>query len=318
MVAGVLALAALTGAVRGCVVVERDKAEAVRALKQELALYGGEESLSVVTVPTIYPAGGERQLLQALTGHEVPSLAYPTDIGYLCQNVGTAVALYRFLRSGEPLIRRITTVTGRGIAHPRNFEVRLGTRIADVVAACGGYASTASRLIMGGSMMGIALESDAVPVMRATNCVFVPTERELGGDSDELPCIGCGDCATVCPAYLMPQELHRAVKTRRLETLEDLGLFDCIECGCCDVVCPSRIRLAESFRGGKQEFVQAMDLQTRVGWFGAREQRRRQRVAHWEDEHDPGARQQPLPRRCAEAVADVIQRVSRLPEVTEA
>ena len=186
-----LALMALTGAARGCVAVERDKGEAIEALKRELAVLGDPKQLTVVTVPAIYPAGGERQLIQALTRHEVPSLAYPTDIGYLCQNVGTAAALYRFLESGEPLTRRITTVTGRGIARPRNLEVRLGTRIADVVTACGGYKSSVTRLIMGGSMMGISLESDSVPVMRATNCILLPTDRELGRDVDELPCIRC-------------------------------------------------------------------------------------------------------------------------------
>ena len=314
ILAGSLVLMALTGAARGCVVVERDKAEAAEALKRELAILGAPKRLTVVTVPTIYPAGGERQLVQALTGHEVPSLAYPTDIGYLCQNVGTAAALYRFLASGEPLIRRITTVTGRGIARPRNLEVRFGTRIADMVAACGGYKSTVTRLIMGGSMMGIALESDSVPVMRATNCILLPTRKELGPDLDEMPCIRCGDCVAVCPAHLMPQELHRAAKGKRLDALEALGLFDCIECGCCDVVCPSHIRLTESFRAGKQRFVQSMDLQDRVRWFGTRDQLRRERVERWEAEHGAGPRKEPPPGQCADAVAEVIERVSRLPQ----
>ena len=314
---GALALVALTGAARGCVVLERDKPEALEALKRELPLLDSEKQLTVATVPTIYPAGGERQLIQVLTGHEVPSLAYPTDIGYLCQNVGTAVALYRFLQSGLPLISRIITVTGRGIARPRNLQVRLGTRIADVVAACGGYKEPVERLIMGGSMMGIALASDSVPVMRATNCILVPTERELGRDADALPCIRCGDCVTACPAHLMPQELFRAVRSERFETLEDLGLFDCIECGCCDVVCPSHIRLTENFRAGKQAVVQTMDQQARVRWFDAREQLRRQRVEHWEAEHGLGIANEQSPARRAEAVAEVIERVSRLPESSE-
>ena len=313
VMAGALALMALTGAARGCVALEKDNAEALRALNRELALLGADGRLSVAVVPTVYPAGGERQLIEALTGHEVPSLAYPTDIGYLCQNVGTAAALYRFLRSGEPLIRRITTVTGRGIVHPRNLEVRLGTRIADAVAACGGYRAPASRLIMGGSMMGIPLESDAVPVMRATNCILVPDERDLGLAAGALPCIRCGDCASACPARLMPQELHRAVNNGRMATLEDLGLFDCIECGCCDVVCPSHIRLTEGFRAGKEAFVQTMDLPARLDWLDAREQTRRQRVEAWEAEHEVAPGNEPQPGHCAEAVAELIARVGSLP-----
>src|SRR5690606_8362091 len=188
-------------------------------------------------------AGGERQLIEALTGHEVPSLAKPTDIGYLCQNVGTAAALFRYLESGQPVTSRMTTVTGGGIATPRNFEVRLGTPIADLIAACGGYRGAVARLIMGGSMMGVPLESDRVPVGRATNCIIAAGEHEVRQDFDVLPCIRCGNCSDVCPAYLMPQELFVAARHDQFEALDNLGVFDCIECGCCDVVCPSHTRL---------------------------------------------------------------------------
>jgi electron transport complex protein RnfC len=277
-----------------------------------MPLLGAEERLTVVTVPAVYPAGGERQLLQLLTGHEVPSLAYPTDIGYLCQNVGTAVALYRFLQSGHPLTSRVTTITGDGVARPGNLEVRLGTRVADLVAACGGYNAPIARLIMGGSMMGIALDSDSVPVTRATNCIIAATERELRPGADALPCIRCGACSTVCPAYLMPQELFRAAERDRFDALENQGLFDCIECGCCDVVCPSHIPLTESFRAGKQRLVHAMDHDARVRWLDAREELRRERVQRWEVEHAPGAGNEPQPpRRRLEGVADVIARASR-------
>ena len=314
VLAGVLALVALTGAERGCVAVEKDKPEALAALHRELPVLGAGHRLTVVTVPTIYPAGGERQLIQALTGHEIPSLAYPTDIGYLCQNAGTAVGLHRFLNSGEPMIRRITTVTGRGVARPRNLEARLGTRIADLVAACGGYRAPVARLIMGGSMMGIALASDAVPVMRATNCILAATRRELAHGGKEWPCIGCGDCAKACPANLMPQELYRLVKRREHDDVEELGLFDCIECGCCDVVCPSHIRLTDHFRDGKQRFVQTMDIDARVQWFDAREHLRQERTQNWRTKHGTGSgKEQTLVQR-TEAVADLVSRIGNLPD----
>ncbi len=166
VLAGALVLVELTGARRGVVAIEEDKPEALKALQTVLPTLDAAGRLSIETVPTMYPAGGERQLIQELTGHEVPSLAKPTDIGYLCQNVGTTAALYRYLESGEPVTSRVTTVTGGAVATPRNLEVRLGTRIADLVAACGGYTGKVARLVMGGSMMGVALENDDIPVGR--------------------------------------------------------------------------------------------------------------------------------------------------------
>ena len=310
VLAGALALVELTGAAHGIVAVEEDKPDALQALQRALPTLDTQQKLSVVTVPTMYPAGGERQLIQALTGHEVPSLAKPTDIGYLCQNVGTAAALFRYLRSGHPVTSRITTVTGGAIASPRNFEVRLGTRIADLVAACGGYTGAVARLIMGGSMMGVALNSDLVPVGSATNCIVATSERELRPNVEALPCIRCGNCSEACPAFLMPQELNVAAEHSEFASLETLGLFDCIECGCCDVVCPSQIRLTETFKIAKRRLVQAMDHDARVRWLDGREGLRRQGVERWERKHSGSAGEdQPLRKRL-EAVTEVIARVS--------
>ncbi len=309
VLAGALALVELTGAAHGIVAVEEDKPEALQALQRALSTLDTRQRLSVVTVPAMYPAGGERQLIQALTGHEVPSLAKPTDIGYLCQNVGTAAALFRYLRTGHPVTSRITTVTGGAIATPRNFEVRLGTRIADLVAACGGYTGAVARLIMGGSMMGVALNSDLVPVGPATNCIVASTERELRPNVEAMPCIRCGNCSDACPAYLLPQELNLAAEHNEFASLETLGLFDCIECGCCDVVCPSHIRLTDTFKVGKRRLVQAMDQNARVRWLDGRELLRRQRVENWERGHSGSAgEEQPLRKRL-EAVVEVIARV---------
>ena len=317
VLAGALALVELTGAEQVFVALEDDKPEAMQALEQELAVLGAQERLTLVTVRAIYPAGGERQLIQMVTGQEVPSHTHPTDIGYLCQNVGTAAGLYRFLKSGHPLMSRITTITGGGIASPRNLEVRLGTRVADVVAACGGYTTAVEQLIMGGSMMGIALRTDSVPIMRATNCIIAATEPETRQDAAAMPCIRCGACAAVCPAYLLPQELHRAARNNQFDVLNKLSLFDCIECGCCDVVCPSHIHLTESFRAGKQGIVRAMDHEARVRWIDAREQLRRQRIEGWDAKHGSGGGEAlpPLAQRL-EAVVDVVGRISRLSEPT--
>jgi electron transport complex protein RnfC len=314
VVAGALALVEIAGAPHGVIGIEEDKPQAQVALEKALPALDTQHKLSIVTLPVRYPAGGERQLIEALTGHEVPSLAKPTDIGYLVQNAGTAAALFRYLARGEPLTSRVTTVTGGAVASPRNFDVRLGTPIADLVAACGGYTAEVARLIMGGSMMGITLPSDALPVGRATHCIVAATRAELRQDDVALPCIRCGNCSDVCPAYLMPQEIWAAALHGELDALEPLGLYDCIECGCCDVVCPSHIPLVESFRVDKRSVVQALDLDARARRLDAREHLRRERVERFEREHASATGEPPpLPARL-EAVTELIARASRARE----
>jgi Na+-translocating ferredoxin:NAD+ oxidoreductase subunit C len=318
VIAGALALVELTGAPQGVIGIEQDKPQAQQALEKALPALDAQQKLSIVTLPVRYPAGGERQLIEALTGREVPSLAKPTDVGYLVQNVGTAAALYRYLATGQPVTSRVTTVTGGAVKTPRNFTVRLGTSIAELIAACGGYTGAVARLIMGGSMMGITLASDELPVGRATNCIVAATQRELRPDDEALPCIRCGNCSDVCPAYLMPQEIWFAATRGDVGALEPLGLFDCIECGCCDVVCPSHIPLVASFRVDKRSVVQALDLPARARRLDAREELRRQRVERFERAHAAdavGSEPPPFAERLA-AVAELIARAGRAAETT--
>jgi electron transport complex protein RnfC len=210
-----------------------------------------DERIQLVIVPRVYPAGGQRQLIATVFGVEVPFDGLPTDIGILCQNVGTAAAIAQWVRDERPLISRIVTVTGDGVRSPANLDVRLGTPIACVIAECGGYTQRVTRLIMGGSMMGRALPHDELPVTKATNCVIAASALDLQPRSEEMPCIRCGACSEVCPAVLLPQQLHWYLRAGELAALETLGLMDCIECGCCDYVCPSQIPLAERFRETK-------------------------------------------------------------------
>ncbi len=236
-----------------CIVALKDGMPAalqtVTAALQELA----DDRFSIATLPPVYPAGGEAQLIELLTGREIPAGGLPWDSGAICQNVATAAAVAHLLQKGEPLISRIVTVAG-AVAAPGNFRVRIGTPVSQVIAAAGGHTNASSRqLIMGGPMMGIELADDSLPVVKATNCIYVPCSNDLPTAAAELPCIRCGDCATACPVHLMPQLLLQAQATSATERMQTLGLQDCIECGCCDYVCPSKIPLTSRFVAAKQE-----------------------------------------------------------------
>ena len=250
VVAGGQLLLAALGAQRCVIALKTDMPEARNALYHALqAAADPRIVLSVVTAK--YPAGGERQLIELVLGREVPAGGHPADAGVLCQNVGTAAAVADFFQLGQPLISRIITITGGGVNEPRNIEARIGTRVSDLIALAGGYRNEPRRLIMGGPMMGVALDSDELPVTSATNCLIAATTDELGGNEHEMPCIRCGDCIEACPAGLQPQELLMAALTGNTPDLLALGVTECIECGACDYVCPSHIPLTTQFIAGK-------------------------------------------------------------------
>jgi electron transport complex protein RnfC len=250
IVQGALIMSDILGAPRSLIAIEGDKPEALQAIGAAVAA-AADARLSVVEVPAIYPAGGERQLVELLGAETVPSGRYPADIGYVCQNVGTAFAIQRLAAEHEPLVSRVVTITGGAIRSPRNVLAPIGTPIAELVELCGGYLDHVERLIAGGSMMGVALPSDALPVTKATNCIVAATLREVRTDTTEWPCIRCGECAAACPPLLLPQELLIAAERGNHRRLDALRLRDCIECGCCDAVCPSHIALTRRFRAAK-------------------------------------------------------------------
>ena len=225
----------------------------VNSALTEAVRNSGASGIDIIKVTTIYPEGGEKQLIKVLTGMEVPSGGRPTDLGLLCQNVATATAVARAVTEGKPLIERIVTVTGSGIRRPRNLLAQIGTPISNLVDECGGYAPEAARLVLGGPMMGYALSSDGNPVIKAANCILVLSADDIRPPQAEMPCIRCGECARVCPANLLPQTLDWSVRNGLWDDAKDLGLSDCIECGCCDFVCPSHIPLVEWFRFGKSQ-----------------------------------------------------------------
>lgn len=243
------------------VVIESDKPEAISAIGEALAELD-DSRISLKQVPSIYPSGGEDQLVQLVTNREVPSGGLPTDVGCVVQNVGTAAAIYRWICEGEPLISRVTTVTGPGVSLPMNVTARIGTTVADIIAFAGGYTENADQLIIGGPMCGKSVTTDRVPLVKATNCVLVL--NETSPVRDEQPCIRCGECATVCPVQLLPQQLFWYTCADNEAKLRSYGLTDCIECGCCDLVCPSHIPLTADFRNAKARIQELADEKARA------------------------------------------------------
>jgi electron transport complex protein RnfC len=202
-------------------------------------------------VPARYPGGGAKQMIETLTGKQVPSGKLSTDIGIQVFNVGTAHALARAVHHGEPLISRLVTVTGH-VLRPQNFEVLIGTPMHTLITLAGDRDGTTG-VLMGGPMMGVPIPSEAVPVVKATNCILVQSAELFPPLPGALPCIRCTRCADVCPAVLQPQELFRFAKTGDFGRAQEYNLFDCIECGCCSYVCPSHIPLVDFYRYAKCE-----------------------------------------------------------------
>jgi electron transport complex protein RnfC len=234
--------------------IEDNKPEAIQAFESaatELKL-----DITLAVVPTKYPSGGEKQLIQLTTGLEVPNNGLPSDIGIVCQNVGTLKQVYRTVVHDEPLISRVTTITGQAVERPGNYEVLIGTSIETVLNHAGVHLKQADRVIMGGPMMGFALPDITAPIIKTTNCLLAPTKKELPPPIPDNPCIRCGMCEQACPAGLLPQQLLWASKNRQLESAELHSISDCIECGACSFVCPSRIPLVQYFRYAKGEIRQ--------------------------------------------------------------
>ncbi|AWY00266.1 electron transport complex subunit RsxC [Marinomonas primoryensis] len=237
--------------------IEDNKSTAISALKSLLKERNSDIQLAVI--PTKYPSGGEKQLIQLLTGEEVPSGQYPADIGVLCQNVGTCVAVHDSVYLGKPLISRFTTLTGDALKTPQNVEVLLGTPVAHLLDHAESKQDKLHRLVMGGPMMGYTLDSAAVPIVKTSNCILAATKEELPAPAPEQACIRCGMCEQACPANLLPQQLLWFSKSQENEKAEHHNLFDCIECGACSYVCPSSIPLVQYYRHSKSSIREARE-----------------------------------------------------------
>lgn len=249
VIAGLKIMAWLVSPEKVLIGIEDNKPEAVAAMRKAAQGTG----FDVIVVPTKYPSGGEKQIIQLLTGKEVASGKLPADVGVVCQNTGTAYAVANAVLKGVPLISRVTTLTGDAIAEKGNYDLLIGTPVIDALQHARFDAKKLHRLVMGGPMMGFTLHDMSVPVVKTTNCLLAGSAAELPDPGPEMPCIRCGACAQACPMSLLPQQLYWFSKSGDHDKAQLYNLFDCIECGACAYVCPSHIPLVQYYRHEKGE-----------------------------------------------------------------
>lgn len=230
--------------------IEDNKMDAVAHLK---SLVGEKNDITVEALHTCYPQGAEKQLIQRITGREVPPAKLPADVGCCVFNVATVAAVYDAVVLGMPLISRVMTVTGGAIKNPVNLIAPFGTPFAHLIEEAEGFAEPAMRVISGGPMMGVAQYDLAVTLGKATNCILCLSQKEMPIIDKAHTCIRCAKCVNVCPMHLTPVYMNLYAKKGEWRETETLRIMDCMECGCCQYICPGRIPLVQQFRTAKFE-----------------------------------------------------------------
>ena len=243
--AGIALIARCLGVKDIYIAIEKNKPEAIKA-------FLGLPDFKVKVLPSEYPQGGEKQLIQNILGQEVPRGKLPLDLGVLVQNVATVYAIYEAVYQGKPLIERIVTVTGSCLLSPKNLLVRIGTPIKDLVEFCGPLKEPPAKIIIGGPMMGIAQYTDEVPIIKSSSGLLLMNKNEAKA-LDEDPCIRCAACVRGCPVGLLPCQINLASEKLLWNLTREYGASDCIECGICNYVCPSNRRLLQTIKRAKLE-----------------------------------------------------------------
>ena len=229
--------------------VEANKKNAIEVLKKELA---DEKRIELLVLPTRYPQGAEKQLVQTVTGKEIAPGQLPASVGAAVFNVATFAYTFRAVCKGRPVTERIVTVSGEAVNNPGNFTTRIGTSFSDMIEGAGGLKEDAWKVIAGGPMMGLAQEDLTASTVKGTNCILCLSTAQNGESKEDVTCIRCGECLKVCPMNLQPLYMYAYEKKENVDALNRLNIMDCIECGCCSYACPGKLPLVERFRNGKR------------------------------------------------------------------
>ena len=248
---GLEAIMKATGIKQAFIGIEDNKQDAIEAVKKAIS---GKEGIELVELETKYPQGGEKQLIKAVTGREVPSGGLPMDAGVIVNNAGTCAAVANALKTGMPLIERIATITGSGVKEPKNLLIRIGTPLIDLIEQCGGFKGKPGKVLMGGPMMGLAQSLLDVPAIKGTNGILV-LERDDVKLFEPMPCIKCARCVDACPIQLLPTTIAKYAQKDMWSEAEQYHAMDCIECGCCSYVCPAHIPLTQHIRIAKSHII---------------------------------------------------------------
>ena len=239
----------------GYIAIETNKIDAIKVMSEKAKL---EEDckIKVVAVKTKYPQGSEKHLIKAVTGLSVPSGKLPMDVGVVVNNIDSCGAIARAVLNGLPLTRRIVTVAGDAVAFPKNLRVPIGTSFEHIVRECGGLSKPVAKLIMGGPMMGMALSTIDIPVIKGSSALLA-FSGEMAPDREPESCLRCGKCVSGCPMNLLPNMLKEAVLANDLEKLSKLHIMDCLQCGSCTYVCPAEQNPLRYIRTGKTKLREA-------------------------------------------------------------
>ncbi len=246
VIGGARLLAKAVGLSEATIGIELNKPDAIEHLK---SLAGGD--IHVEGLKTRYPQGAEKQLIQMVTGRQVPPGKLPADVQCLVCNVATAAAVWDAVTEGKPLTHRGVTVTGGAVAEPVNLLAPIGTPVSHLIDMAGGFKTTPDRVLYGGPMMGNPIYDLDVPMMKSSNCILCLTAEEVAVQDPAQTCIRCGKCVEVCPMKLTPLFMRMNVNKRRWAEVEALRVMDCIECGSCNYICPARLPLVQAFRTAK-------------------------------------------------------------------